>query len=253
MMRQRVLLRTFVIVLVAAMVVMVSGCNSSVGATGPMGPADPEGSESPIGPEGPVGPEGPEGPVGPEGPEGPEGPQGPEGPEGPQGPPGEDGNANVGAAVVELSNADWGVGSYVYRHGPNANTSRPARVVELEVPAITQEIYDLGMVHVYLKVPEALVGDPTAWAPLPYQYLAFGSAYHFNYAFTFNVGTLKLYYFHTTNTEGSAPPSPTNVTLADMTFKYVITGARAIESMATAGVDPLDHDAVMRFLGQYQH
>jgi hypothetical protein len=187
---------------------------------------------------------------GPTGPEGPQGLAGPEGPVGPQGPPGEDGNANVVAAVVEVTNADWGTGSYVYRHGQGANTSRGARVIQLDVPQITQEIFDLGMVHVFLKVPESLVGEPVAWAPLPYQYLAFGSAYFYNLAYSYNVGRLTLYYYHTTNTEGQAPPSPANVTIPDKTFKYVITAAEAIEAMSSAGVDLADHDAVMRYLGQ---
>jgi hypothetical protein len=188
------------------------------------------------------------GPATVEGPPGPKGPEGPEGPEGPAGPPGEDGNANVVAAVVELSNDDWGNGFYTFRHGSGANTSRAARVVELDVPEITQEIYDLGMVHVYMKVPDDLTGAPIAWAPLPYQFLAFGSAYYYNVAFTFDVEKLTLYYFHTTNTASETPPSPTTVTLPDKTFKYVITGARAIESMAREGVDSADPVAVMRFL-----
>ncbi len=261
MMAQSLVLRAVLTVVVAAIVVTMSGCNASVGSQGPPTPVTPEepigsdGSQGPEGPPGPEGPQGPEGPPGPEGPQGPEGPPGPEGPQGPEGPPGEDGedgNANVGAAVVELVNADWGSGSYVYRHGPGANTSRAARVVELSVPAITQEIFDLGMVHVFMKVPESLAGAPVAWAPLPYQYLAFGSGYFYNVAFTYDVGKLKLYYFHTTNVQGTAPPSPATVTLPDKTFKYVITSARAIESMASEGVDPLDHEAVMRFLEQYQ-
>jgi hypothetical protein len=179
-----------------------------------------------------------------------EGPQGPEGPPGPEGPAGEDGNANVVASVVDLSNDDWGTGSYVYRHGPNANTSRTARVVNLEVPEITQGIFDLGMVHVYLLVPDSLFGEPIAWAPLPYQYLAFGSAYYYRIVFTYTAGTLTLYYLHETNTEGTAPPSVTNVTLADMTFKFVITAAQAIETMASAGVDTTDSEAVLRFISR---
>ena len=177
---------------------------------------------------------------------------GPEGPRGPQGPPGEDGNANVSGAVLEVTNDDWGSGSYVYRHGQGANTSRTARVIELNVPEITQEIYDLGMVHVFLRVPESLVGEPVSWAPLPYQYLAFGSAYFYNLAYSYNVGKLTLYYYHTTNTEGDAPPSPATVTIPDKTFKYVITAAEALESMAGEGVDLNDHDAVMRHLRQYR-
>jgi hypothetical protein len=35
-----------------------------------------------------------------------------------------------------------------------------------------------------------------------------------------------------------------------MTFKFVITAARAIETMAGAGVDPTDSEAVLRFLAR---
>jgi len=211
MMTQRNLWRALLRMLVAAVIVATAGCATSVG------------------PEGPPGAEGPHGPTGPEGPRG------------------EDGNANVVGAVVELTDADWGNGTYVYRNGPNATTSRGARVVTLAVPQITQEIFDLGMVHVFLKVPESLGAPPVAWAPLPYQFLAFGDAYHYNIAFTYNVGTLRLYYYHSTNDDGVSPPSVTSLTLADMSIKYVITGAQAIELLARAGVDHQDHDAVLRF------
>jgi hypothetical protein len=177
---------------------------------------------------------------------------GSQGPQGPQGLPGEDGNANVVAAVADVTNADWGTGSYVYRHGQGTNTSRSARVVELAVPEITQEIYDFGMVHVFLKVPDTLSGPPASWAPLPYQYLAFGGGYYYNLAYTYSVGSLRLFYFHTTNDSGTAPPSPASITLPDKSFKYVVTAGQAIESMANEGVDPNDHDALMRYLGHYQ-
>lgn len=177
------------------------------------------------------------------------GPVGPEGPTGPQGPAGEDGNANVVAAVVGLTNADWFNGSYVYEDRPGLNTSRVARVATLALPQITQDIHDLGMVHVYLKVPNTLGGSPVSWAPLHYQFLAFGGAYSFNIAFAYDVGTLKLYYFHTTN-DGSSPPSVTDLTLPNQTFKVVIASARAIESLTSAGVDVSDHDAVVRHLAR---
>ena len=171
---------------------------------------------------------------------------------GPQGPRGQNGNANVSAAVLEATNDDWGSGVYVYRHGQGTNTSRTARVIDLDVPEITQEIFDLGMVHVFLMIPESLVGEPVSWAPLPYQYLAFGSAYFYNLAYPYNVGKLTLYYYHTTNTESAAPPSPATVTIPDKTFKYVITAAEALGSMASEGVDLNDHDAVMRRLRQHR-
>jgi hypothetical protein len=154
----------------------------------------------------------------------------------------------VVAGVAEVGDADWTSGTYVYDSEPGATTSRLARVIVLDVAEITQEIFDLGMVHVYMLVPEVLGGPPVQWAPLPYQYLAFGSAFHYNYAFTFDVGKLTLYYFHTTNSDGVTPPSPLSIELPDRTFKYVVTSAAAIEAMAGEGVDSQDLDAVMRYL-----
>jgi len=199
MMRQRFLLHALLIVIVAAVVMAVSGCSTAVG---------------------------------------------------PAGPPGEDGNANVVAGVVEITNADWFEGSYVYDNEQGGSTSRSARVFQLNVPEITQEIFDLGMVHVFMLVPEIFTGPPAYWAPLPYQYMAFGDTYYYNFAYTFDVGRLKLYYFHTTNNDGTFPPSPFTITLPVKTFKYVITSATAIESMASEGVDAHDLDEVMRFLSR---
>ena len=178
------------------------------------------------------------------------GPQGPAGEQGQPGPPGEDGNANVVAGLIELTNDDWGQGVYAYEPSPGSSTTRGARVVELAVPEITQEVFDLGMVHVYLKVPRVLLGDPVAWAPLPYQYLAFGGEFYYNYAFTFEPGVLTLYYFHTSTDDQTVPPSVTTWTLADSSWKFVIATAEAIETLASEGVDPSDAGAVERHLAR---
>lgn len=170
---------------------------------------------------------------------------------GPAGPAGEDGNANVVAGVVDLTNDDWGDGYYVYRASRNTIAQVPARTVQLDVPQITQEIYDLGMVHVYMQVPVAFEFDdpPVAWAPLPYQFQTITNNYYANTAFTFEVGKLTLYYFHTPSCD-CVYPFPNTVTLPDRPFKYVIASAQAIDSLANEGVDASDHAAILRLVAR---
>jgi hypothetical protein len=170
---------------------------------------------------------------------------------GPEGPAGEDGNANVVAAVVDLTNDDWGDGSYVYQRSPNTVAQVPARTVQVDVPEITQEIYDLGMVHVYMEVPVELTLDPqVAWAPLPHQFRPLTSNYSANTAFTFEVGKLTLYYFHTPLSDDDVYPFPNAVTLPDRAFKYVIASAQAIDALANVGVDASEHDALLHLVAR---
>lgn len=169
------------------------------------------------------------------------------GPQGPEGSPGDDGNANVVAAVADFTNADWGDGVYV-NESDFGSAQRGARVIELDVPDITQDVFDLGMVHVYLKVPRSLGGAPVAWAPLPYQYLA--GTFHHNYAFTYETGTLTLYYFRTANDDDATFPPVSSVTLPDTTFKYVIATAHAIEALADTGIEPSNAVAVEQHLAR---
>lgn len=183
--------------------------------------------------------EGPEGPVGPEGPEGPEGPQGPQGPAG---------NANVVSDTTTVSDEDWEEGNIYFQTSPTSSLSRSALIDTLEVPEITQEIYDGGKVQVYLKTISSHLGDDHLWTPLPHEILAFGGEYYYNFTFKYDVGELYLYYYYTANGPDASTPDLSDADLPDYTFKYVVTAPAATQSMAKAGVSWKNHDEVMSFL-----
>ena len=91
--------------------------------------------------EGPMGPQGPQGQQGYEGPAGPQGPAGPEGPEGPQGPPGNDGNAYVASTTLMVNSQDWYWDETSWR-------------VDFDYDAITSDVYNSGVVLVYMEVEQ---------------------------------------------------------------------------------------------------
>lgn len=128
-----------------------NGTNGTNGADGAQGPQGDTGAQGPAGPQGPTGPAGPTGPTGstgsqgPAGPEGPAGPQGPAGPTGPQGPAGADG-ANVQSYLL--------VNKSVTLTG----------FTTFNVPAITQDIVDSGVILVYFRT----TGSTTGYFALPY-------------------------------------------------------------------------------------
>ncbi|MEN0054327.1 MAG: hypothetical protein AAGC65_11690 [Mucilaginibacter sp.] len=128
-----------------------NGANGTDGADGAQGPKGDPGQQGPGGPQGATGPTGsqgqtgPTGPQGPAGPEGPTGPQGPAGPQGPQGPAGEDG-ANIQSYLL--------VNQTVTLTG----------FTKFNIPAITQDIVDSGVILVYFRT----TGSTTGYFALPY-------------------------------------------------------------------------------------
>lgn len=177
--------------------------------------------------------------------EGPAGPQGPQGPEGPQGPMG---NANVQSDSTTLSDSDWETGRIYFQTSPNSSISRAALVATLDVPAITEEIKSSGMVKVYFKTIDGFGADPTIWTALPYSIMAFGGDYTYNITYTYDTGTITLYYYYEPNSSDATTPNLADATLPDYKFKWVVASADAAASMASAGINVEDHDAVAQFL-----
>lgn len=188
-----------------------------------------------------------EGPTGPQGPEGPRGPQGPEGPQGPAG------NANVVSDTVTLENADWETGRIYFQTSSNSSISRSALEATLNVPEITSEIVEGGMVQVYFKTIEGFGREPSAWTPLPYRALAFGSEYFYNLTYTYKEEEMTLYYYYTPNGSENTAPNVSDAELPDYTFKYVVTAPAAAKAMKEAGVNLQDHDEVIEYLEANRH
>ena len=73
--------------------------------------------------------------------EGPMGPQGPQGPMGPQGPAGHDGNAYVVSTTLMVYSDDWYWDETSWR-------------VDFDYDAVTNDIYNSGVVFVYMEVED---------------------------------------------------------------------------------------------------
>lgn len=183
--------------------------------------------------------------------EGPQGPVGPEGPQGPEGPRGPVGNANVSSDTVTVTDGDWQEGRIYFRTDPNSSISRAALMDTIEVSELTQEINDDGNVQVYLQTQTAFGADPDVWKPLPYEILAFGSDYFYNFDYAYEVGRIILYYYYTPNGSDSTTPDLSNADLPDYTFKYVLTAPNTTQSMEDAGINWKNHDEVMSYLERH--
>lgn len=102
-----------------------------------------------------------------------EGPEGPQGPQGIQGPAGQDGNANVIYGTVTLNSSNWTFSNGLW----STNT--------LNDNGITNDVYDGGVVMVYLK-------GGNSWVPIPYTAVASGGNLSLSIYFYYSVGSLVL-------------------------------------------------------------
>ncbi len=131
-----------------------AGPQGATGATGPQGPAGANGATGATGANGTTGATGPQGPQGPAGSNGANGatgatgPQGPAGPQGPQGPAGQDGTNGTSVQSFLLTNKSVTL----------------TGLTRLNVPAITADIVNQGLVLVYFRVS----GTNTGYYALPY-------------------------------------------------------------------------------------
>ena len=182
-----------------------------------------------------------------EGPQGPQGPAGPQGPQGDQGPQGEEGNANVTSDTATVTDSDWQVGWFEYQTG-NSQVSRQALIDTLDVPALTESIYESGLVVVYFKDVDSGFGVSKEWIELPFEFLSFDGEYYYNMRYTYQVGQIELFYFFTRNSQGSSVPDLGNFTVPDYRFKWVVASSDAASSVNSSQVDVSDHDALMRHL-----
>ncbi len=182
-----------------------------------------------------------------EGPQGPQGPAGPQGPEGDQGPKGEEGNANVTSDSVTITESDWQRGWFKYQTG-NSQVSRPALVDTLEVSALTESIYESGMVIVYFKDVDSDFGVSKEWIELPFEFLSFNNEFYYNMRYTYQKGQIELFYFFTRNSAGNSVPSLDNFPVPDYRFKWVVASSDAASKMKADDVNISNHNEVMNYL-----
>lgn len=109
-----------------------------------------------------------------------QGPRGPEGPSGQDGRDGQDGNANVISINYFVGEENWyDVGT------PGENDFFLA--ADLDVPEITQDIYDNGLVLVYYRA-----NDDEPWIALPYTFISHEPSYVEKLDMIYNVSFVGL-------------------------------------------------------------
>jgi hypothetical protein len=191
---------------------------------------------------------------GPQGPEGAQGIQGDQGPQGEQGEPGSDGVLQIISKTVVLTNSEYVNGTYGVMTTTN-NTSLNAifaKVATIDVPEITQDVLDNGMVLVYMRVPLNASFSNSMWTGLPFHYQGLeGSVtvYHRNYNFGYYLNKISIFYYFSRNYEGFIPLIY-DQTVPTQTFKYLVISSDVAAMMTDVMIDLSNHDAVEAFLSR---
>lgn len=180
---------------------------------------------------------------------GPEGPAGLNGNNGEDGKDGKNGNANVVTANFTLNNSQFQRDSWSIRRS-NGVTSYAARMANVAVPSLTEDIFRNGTVLVYMKIPAGSAINPDSWTPLPHTVSGSNSAYLVLTTYSYKVGMLQVYYVHqhTDNAAIGTVPFVSDVTIATQEYRYVvIAGTAAGNSVVAPPVDLNNYEAVKAF------
>ena len=168
-----------------------------------------------------------------------------EGEQGPIGPAGADGNANVKTGTISPTNAEWlWHNYYTLQTSPGSETRYYTRYVDIPVAEITPDIISTGLVLVFFEA------DPGSgnWTPLPFQYVAFGSAYAYNIVYDVMEGMIRLHYFYTRNDLSGTIPNLQNAVIPTYTFKYMVIEGTVLQAILASEVDVSDHDRITEYL-----
>lgn len=118
-----------------------------------------------------------------------------------------------------------------------------------EIPAITEGVFNNGLILVYLKVPVGLTTTPTQWAAVPFELLSFNGDYMINIAAVYDIGKLRMYYFYELVNQSATLPNVYNVTVSKYYFKYVIISRFAGARMQALNIDFGDYEQVKDYFG----
>ncbi len=195
-----------------------------------------------------------------EGPAGPMGTTGSVGTAGNNGTNGADGNANVKTATFDLVSEDWLADSnYIYSTSTFSSSAKGARMAEIEIPEISADIHENGLVLAYFK-PLSDQG----WEPLPFSFFSryTGLAYTTHIHSRSEIGKVNLYYFwERASSTDNIPFNLSTHLIPDYTIKFIIIEGNpintsgksfnsqneALKSLMEAGVDTDDYKAVIDY------
>jgi len=121
--------------------------------------------------------------------------------QGVQGPQGSQGNADVMVDTFSLTGAQFAWNSwYTFASSNGSYTEYFTRYHDCPFSAVTADVLASGMVLAYF-VPDT-ASYPNQWVPLPYTFLAFNSAFYYNFVYQTSVGSVRIHYFYTANGAG---------------------------------------------------
>lgn len=169
---------------------------------------------------GETGPQGIQGEQGIQGDKG-EGEQGVQGEQGTPGENGQDGNANVRSKILTLTNTDWlfPVQSIRLQNGRVIQISQ-ARYVDLDVPELTEDMDQNGMILLFIKLRSG-----GSWQPLPYEN-DLGDFYEY-IRYETSIGKIQLQFGWFGNNPPLSSALETYV-MSDYPIKYILVEGNAI-------------------------
>ena len=170
---------------------------------------------------------------------------------GQDGAPGADGAPGNSVNVSDsfkLVNADYANGYWSVETGGGSALGFSAKVATVNIPKITQKVFNSGTVLVYLKVPNGLVATSTQYTLLPFSIGSFSTGYLTNIKFAYETGKLRIYYYYQrTDVAGAAPPDIFSTTVPTYSFRYVILPGAEGYRLAAPPVDYSDYEAVVKY------
>lgn len=127
----------------------------------------------------------------------------------------------VTSITASPTNSQWlWNSSYTFRPQPLLGLSYYTRYYDIAVPGLTQDILDHGTVQVFFT-PDT--SAPNNWAPLPFSFVDFSTAFNYRVVYTTTVGSVRLHFFLEKLQDSATLPQLSVFSIATYTFKVVTT------------------------------
>lgn len=190
-----------------------------------------------------------EGADGPAGANGRDGNNGSNGSNGKDGKDGKNGNANVISGAFILDNNRFARDSWTIRNG-NVTVSYPAKVANVSIPSLTEDVFRNGTVLLYMKIPAGFATLPDSWVPLPHSVSGHNQGYLIITHYSYKTAMVQVYYMYqrTDNASNATVPDVTAAVVPTQEYKYVvIAGNAATNAKTKPPVDYNNYEAVKTF------
>lgn len=184
-----------------------------------------------------------------EGPAGANGTNGSNGSNGKDGKDGKNGNANVISGAFILDNNKFERDYWSIKNG-NVTLSYPARMANVSIPSLTEDVFRNGTVLMYMKIPAGSALNPDSWVPLPHFVYGHNQGYLIVTHYTYKTAMVQVYYMYqrTDNASNPTVPDVNTAVVPTQEYKYVvIAGNAATNAKTKPPVDYNSYEAVKKF------